>query len=273
MPQNISKNNMTMTVFDCKGQVKVKESNKDYIILVHEYTYETGDYIVIQVPVVPGYYKIRIDDCMNETLVYLTEKEIIYRIPFDEKKKSYNPKAFTGDIHYLSCRFAYEYEIYSYRNLSENVIDQHEAVGCYPHARANVETRGESVFAARNAIDGFVANRCHGSWPFESWGINMKEDAYIELLFGRAVNLEKIVLWTRADFPHDNWWIQAELSFSDETKEQISLIKTEKPQEFKICKKDISWIRLENLIKADDPSPFPALTQIEVYGLDKKWEV
>ena len=30
--------------------------------------------------------------------------------------------------------------------------------------------------------------------------------------------------------------------------------------------KEIQWIELCSLIKADDPSPFPALSQIEVYG-------
>ena len=33
-------------------------------------------------------------------------------------------------------------------------------------------------------------------------------------------------------------------------------------------KKKISWIQLKELIKSEDPSPFPALTQIEVYGTD-----
>ena len=33
--------------------------------------------------------------------------------------------------------------------------------------------------------------------------------------------------------------------------------------------KTITWVKLENLLKADDPSPFPALSQIEVYGRDK----
>ena len=35
-------------------------------------------------------------------------------------------------------------------------------------------------------------------------------------------------------------------------------------------KKGITWVRLEELIKADDPSPFPALTQIEVYGTESR---
>ena len=40
------------------------------------------------------------------------------------------------------------------------------------------------------------------------------------------------------------------------------------PHEFMIEKRKVSWIELCDLIKADDPSPFPALTQIEVYGND-----
>ena len=32
-------------------------------------------------------------------------------------------------------------------------MGQNEEAEYYPHARANVETRGEAVFAARNAID------------------------------------------------------------------------------------------------------------------------
>ena len=30
--------------------------------------------------------------------------------------------------------------------------------------------------------------------------------------------------------------------------------------------REVTWVELCNLIKAEDPSPFPALSQIEVYG-------
>ena len=46
----------------------------------------------------------------------------------------------------------------------------------------------------------------------------------------------------------------------------IFLQKTGEGQEFVFEKKRIQWLKLKELIKADDPSPFPALTQIEVYG-------
>ena len=146
------------------------------------------------------------------------------------------------------------------------MCDQHGDTGCFPHAYANVETRGESVFAARNAIDGVCENRSHGEWPYESWGINMQDDAEMTVDFGREVEADKVVLYTRSDFPHDNWWKQVKLSFSDGTEIIWELHKSSLPHELAFEKKRITWVRLSDLIKADDPSPFPALSQIEVYG-------
>ena len=94
----------------------------------------------------------------------------------------------------------------------------------------------------------------------------MQDDAEITLDFGRPVDFDQIVLYTRADFPHDNWWVKATLVFSDGTQEVVDMVKSAEPHRFSIEKKQITWIKLCNLIKADDPSPFPALSQIEVYG-------
>ena len=163
-----------------------------------------------------------------------------------------------------------EHEIKVYKNLAENVMDQHVFRGYYPHASANVETRGEAVFAARNAIDGVTANRSHGKWPYESWGINQQDDAQMTLEFGRAVDFDKIVLYTRADFPHDNWWEQVTFTFSDGSAETVRLAKSVEPHVIPIKKSGITWLTFGQLIKADDPSPFPALTQIEVYGYEHR---
>ena len=84
--------------------------------------------------------------------------------------------------------------------------------------------------------------------------------------FGREVEADKIVLYTRADFPHDNWWKQVTLTFSDGTSLDWELEKSQLPHVLSIEPKRITWIKLSNLIKADDPSPFPALSQIGVYG-------
>jgi len=274
-PQDVSdyrENMIYLEVFDRMGRRKAWTEDEKQAVLAFEADYEEGDCIRIIVPKTDTHYVIRIDDAIDESMVYMTERKLIFEVPFGEKKKSWNPRAFTGRRHYLTCRPAGDRETKAYRNLAKNTMDQHGERGCFPHASANVETRGESVFAARNAIDGVVANRSHGSWPYESWGINKRKDAQFLLEFGRPVMFDRIVLWTRADFPHDNWWIQADLEFSDGTCETIFLKKTHKPQEFFLEKKNISWIKLKNLVQSDDPSPFPALTQIEVYGTQADYE-
>lgn len=248
------------------GVEKSKVSGEDEILMVYEGEYIPGDKICFETDQTGVFYVIRVDGSMDEAYVFLTKELVEYVIPFDEKKVSYNPAAFTGQRHYITMRKARDYENEYYRDLARNVMDQHGDTGCYPHAFANVETRGESVFAARNAIDGVVANELHGQWPYESWGINRQDDAEITVEFGRSVDIDQIWLYTRADFPHDNWWVQATFTFSDGTTEVVKMDKSVKPHVFNIEKKQITWIKLSELIKADDPSPFPALTQIQVYG-------
>lgn len=239
------------------------------VILAWEGSYEEGDEILFQAAVPNEFYVLRADDSMDEAVVYMAAAQLHYRIPFGEKKASYNPKAFTGERHYLTMRKARPWEL-GYRNLALNPLDQHGEPGCYPHALANVETRGEAVFAARNAIDGVCANRSHGEWPYESWGINRQDDAELTLQFGRRVDFDRIVLYTRADFPHDNWWEQVTFDFSDGTSETVTLKKQYAPHILPISRSGITWLKLRDLIKADDPSPFPALTQIQVYGTEAK---
>lgn len=212
---------------------------------------------------------MQLDDAKGSSLVYLTGK-VQYVIRFGEKRVNTSPKVFSGNRHVISVRKAMEEEKQNYRNLSENVWDQHGEVHCYPHASANVETRGESVFAAKNAIDGVRANLSHGEWPYESWGINRREDAVMKLDFGREIETNKLVMYLRSDFPHDNWWEKATVKFSDGSSMVLSLKKTNRGQAFSYAPKKICWLELCELIKADDPSPFPALTQIEVYGRDSK---
>ncbi len=247
-------------------EVKEERCGKEGAFFTWSGIYEEGDVIEFLVPEVPNYYLVKVDDCIEESLVYITKNQIRYFVPFAEKKTALNPKSFFGDLHYLSIKPARKYQYESYRNLAVNTIDQHHMEGCYPHAYANVETRGESVFAAYNAIDGVIGNESHGEWPFQSWGINQQADAEITIEFGRATNIEEVCIYTRADFPHDNWWVQATLEFSDGSEVQVQLNKTKEAQRFPIKKSEIIWIKMKEMIKADDPSPFPALTQLEVYG-------
>ena len=256
---------ITLKILDKDGSILSAKSGNDELVMVYRGEYQEGDCIELEVDEVNTFYYIQFDDVKGKSLVYLTG-DVKYTIPFGEKAVNASPRLFQGDVHLLSVKKAFDEELGNYRNLSENVWDQHGEVNCYPHASANVETRGESVFAALNAIDGVLASESHGAWPYESWGINRKDDAAWKLEFGRPVDIERIVFYSRADFPHDNWWVNATLTFSDGSKEVLDLVKSGEAQYFDIKKKGIEWIVVDELIKADDPSPFPALIQLQVYG-------
>lgn len=68
----------------------------------------------------------------------------------------------------------------------------------------------------------------------------MQEDAEITLNFGRKIIADKIILYTRADFPHDNWWINVTFTFSDGTEITVDLEKTDKPHIIPIQKRIIT---------------------------------
>lgn len=256
---------LAIKVLDQNGKTICVSRGEDYVSLVCTAEYKEGDRIVLETSEKNLHVWLQVDDALGAALCYVTDN-VSYDIPFGEKRISYSPKVFSGNRHYLYARTARVDEITAYRNLALNVCDQHGDTHCYPHAFANVETRGEAVFAARNAIDGICENRSHGEWPYESWGINRRDDAEMTVDFGREIEADKIVLYTRADFPHDNWWKQVTLTFSDGTSVDWELEKSQLPHVLFMEPKKITWVKLSNLLKADDPSPFPALSQIEVYG-------
>lgn len=257
---------LTIKIIRADGTEVCAESGENRADLVFSGEYGEGDAILLETSEKNLHLVFQPDDALGASLVYLTDSSLRYEIPFGEKKVCYSPKIFSGSMHYLYVRTAAQEEIGRYRNLARNPADQHGETHCYPHASANVETRGESVFAARNAIDGVVENRSHGIWPYSSWGINRDPDACLKLEFGREVEIDKIVLYTRADFPHDSWWTQATFTFSDGSTIDFPMEKSEKPHVCAFEKKRVSWLTFDRLIKAEDASPFPALSQMEVYG-------
>lgn len=267
--------NLSIAVNNAQGEIEYWVRGEDEIHLVYPEEYVPGDKLVFTADEVPGFYIIRVDGTMDEAYVYLTHRRLEYAIPFergnplDMDRISYCPGSFVGKQHYMTIRKAREEENRNYWNLAKNVMDQHDDMGCYPHVHANAETKGAiaPLFSARNVIDGVLANVGHYPWPYQSWGINhQRDDAEIVLEFGRPVDMDELRLTTRADFPHDSWWTQGTISFSDGTSEVVKLGKKMEPQVFSIRRQGITWLKVGQLIKGDDSSPFPALTQIEVYG-------
>ncbi|TNM63841.1 carbohydrate-binding protein [Aliirhizobium smilacinae] len=258
---------LILKVIDGSGFVRAEATGTDETFLIFSGAYEDGDQVVVEASS-PGHIVLALDDAITPTLVYLTGKSYELAVPFEIRRPPYSPRAFAGDLHRLHVRKARPEEVVQRRNLALNPWDDKSNSTLFPHAVANVQTRGETQFAARNAIDGEKANDNHGSWPYTSWGINMDPAAELVVEFGRPVKVDEIVFYLRADFPHDAWWENASITLSSGQVHSFPLVKTGAAQGFRIEEQTVEWVKLHSLVKAEDPSPFPALTQIEVWGRD-----
>lgn len=258
---------LTISIIDSSGAIKATASAEEDVTLVYTAPYAEGD-TILMLSDAPCFVVAQAEDSIAQTFGYLTGQYCL-SVPFGEKRVSYSPKSFMGDIHLLRLREATMQEISARKNLCLNPLDSHENEGLFPHAHANVETRGEAVFAARNAVDGCHANAGHGPWPYQSWGINRNPDAEITVDFGRMVQVDTLVFTLRADFPHDNWWKTATVTFSDGSIYHPQFSKSEKSQRFPIPPRVVRWMKVGALLKDErDPSPFPALTQLEAWGME-----
>jgi hypothetical protein len=257
---------LKLKILDKHLGTKAASESGESVVLAHTAPYEDGDIICLEAGGAGCFCILQLDDAMLPALVYLSQNAVYCKVPFGEKRSALSPKAFSGNCHLLSARVADDSEIKTRRNLALNPYSGFVSPGLFPHADANAETRGEAVFAARNAIDGIFANNSHGKFPYGSWGINQRDDAEWKLEFGTPVLLDEIRLTLRADFPHDNYWTKACVEFSNGGAEYISLKKTWQPQRFVFEPARVEWLRLKELTKSEEASPFPALTQFEAWG-------
>ena len=58
------------------------------------------------------------------------------------------------------------------------------------------------------------------------------------------------------------------MEFDDGSREVQTRKKSAAPQCFALAPRTVKSLKLFELIKAEDPSPFPALTQIEDWGVE-----
>ena len=104
---------MQITVKDKNDAVKAEAAGRKQAVLAWKGEYEEGDRIIFSLPEKNRFYIIRVDDTMDEAFIYGAGNELVYEVPFAEGKTSYNPKSFTGERHYLTMRYARDYEIHT----------------------------------------------------------------------------------------------------------------------------------------------------------------
>ena len=207
---------------------------------------------------------------MSESIVYVPDGTYEWRLPFGKELNAcYAPGAFAGDCHRITCSEPTEAEIYAERIISHNSHDRHNVPKYFPHAKANFVTREDPCFFERNAIDGVKDNISHGMYPYHSWGGGLREDLEFEVIFGTEVEVSSVTLTLRADFPHDTYWKEADLEFSDGTRVHTDLIGTAEGQKVEFPPKKTTFVKLTGFKQQrleDGSLSFAALSQMEVFG-------
>lgn len=228
--------------------------------------YAKGDKLIIQAPDCE-FVKIQLDETLKESIVYVPGGILEYEIPVGRKKVMYAENAFAGEAHRISVCEASDAEIYSLRNLALNPYDVRGQKKYYPHVSANFVTRDEECFFERNAIDGVCENEGHGGFPYHSWAGGAREDLEYYIDLGREAEIEKIVFFLRADFPHDTYWKSIDVEFDGKVIKTAKLEQTKDGQEMVLPEKVRSRIvHLTNFKQAVQPLSWAALSQIEIYG-------
>lgn len=257
---------LSIAVVSGQGETLLVKSGPSPLSIDYACAYQPGDVVIVRSDSTD-----RLTVCLDnlaEANVYAPSRVMRYLIPFGEAAKAYPPQCFSGEKHIIEAVETPAEHILRYRNIALNPLDQRREANVFPHATANVETRDESVFAARNVIDGMRLNEGHGEWPFQSWGIGARTDAWLTVWFGRTVLVDAMTFYLRADFPHDAHWVRASVEMSDGSEETFPFQRTSAAQHFAFAPRKVEWIRLLRLIKSDEPSAFPALTEWEIHGSD-----
>lgn len=256
---------LKLSVLNQDNQVLYSQESEDEVTLAYRGTYNEGDKVRLESNQKNIYIKIRLDDSLMESIVFLKDYQYEFIIPFYDQKKPYGNKTFIEERHWGYVSLVSHQELKNYTNLALNTFDTNINNCIFPHATTNVSTDNPQ-FYSRNVIDGIFETSLHGSWPHSSWGINKQSDAWLKIDFGKEVTCDCIVIYLRADFPHDNYWEYGEIELSNGKTLYINLIKSGKRQEFPIEAQKIKWIRLKNLRMSEAESLFPALSQIMVWG-------
>lgn len=246
---------------------KILSSTKgDKIDFTYKGEYMPGDKIILTKNST-NFLCVKLDKTLEESIIFTESSTIEFPIPFGELKHAYDKAAFSGNEHRISVYEPDEHLKYEFRNIALNSHDIRGQRHYFPHAYANLVTREDPCFFERNAIDGIKENRDHGAYPYHSWAAGAREDLEYYIDFGTDVEIEKIVFYLRADFPHDTYWKSLQIEFDDKSRQMINFEKTDKGQSFLLEKrKTTRKIHLTDFKQAELPFSWAALSQVEVYG-------
>lgn len=239
--------------------------------------YQNGDTITVELPEGEQYLMLSLSSRIGESLIYVPDGTFTYTMSNVSSifPNTVNPTlGVSYDTNTITARVATEEDLQTRHNLARNSYDLKSATGSYPHVTTSTDCRNSPEFEGRNAIDGFHANKGHGTYPTQSWGPELQRDdpfdqQYFQVDFGREVYADEVRINIRADFPHDTYYTSATLEFSDGSTEEIQLRKTAKTMVFTFEPRETSYVRISNLRVVDhDGDDWAGITEFEVYGTE-----
>ena len=249
---------------DINDDEKIVFSGESIDVFYDEY-YKEGETFVVSCDA--AFLKVSFDESQKISLIYVPGGNFTYTVPLGRSITAYDQQSWEKQGHRIIISPATDSEAYGYRNISLNSSDFSENKKTFPHAHANLVTRNDPVFEAKNAIDGVCENTGHGPYPYHSWAAGAREDMVYTLDFGCEVEVEKIVFYLRADFPHDTYWKSLCVKFSDGGKTEAVFKKTADGQELLLEEpKRTTSITLVDFKQISEPLSWAALSQVEVFG-------
>lgn len=232
--------------------------------------YATGDTVTITLPEGEYYLGLTLNSRMGENILYIPSGKYTFTVP-DNLSSLYTPTFKLNSFNTITARVVSADELLERHKLSVNVYDSSANTTAYPHASAS-GSYNDTTDAVRNVIDGISGNGGYGEYPNHSWGAD-SDNSWILIDFARPVNVDEIELRLRADFAsnHDTYFESATLEFSDGSTEKINLKKTAEKQSFTLSSsKTTTYIKLQNLVKADSANEYVGLSEFTAYGNEAK---
>ncbi len=256
---------MDLKILNKNGEELFSHSARE-IDTVYNGEFSEGDKIVVS-STLCEFLTISLDDVLGEVTIFNPQGKFEYEIPSKAFSIMYSAETFAGNAHTIKVREATDEEAYGVRNIALNPYDMRWQKKYFPHASANFVTRDDPSFFERNAIDGVHETAGHGPYPYHSWAGGAREDLEYVLDFGAEVSVEKVVFYLRADFPHDTYWKNIDVEFSDGSRATAEFDMTGEGQEL-ILPEPVTTkkIKLTNFKQVSYPLSWAALSEIEVYG-------
>ncbi len=247
---------------------------------------QEGDKVTVKLPENTKYFGFTLTPKMGESIIYCEKGEFTYVVPKISSMVTSISKSYANTSGYVTARIITNDELYEKRNLAENAYDytnnssiKSDITGQFPHATASSEWEnnkgsGETDFLARNAIDGFFNPYGHGNYPVQSWVPANTSSQYIDINFGRNVNVDELGIVVRYDVGHDTYFKSAtvELTYGNGEKEtkNISIKWTPYEQIFELdAERPVKSVRICKLV-SDVSGGWAALTEVAVYGSEIK---